>query len=144
MLRAIRHAIAGLALLSVLLLSHLASAAPRYDPQRVKRTSLFVTEGTVEVNGIPNTVVAYNDSMPGPAMRFHPGDVVIVNVTNLTPRNTTVHWHGLSQRLSPFSDGTPLSQWPIAPGNWFEYQMELTKEDVSTPHPANHRANEVQ
>src|ERR1700722_17329273 len=26
------------------------------------------------------------------------------------------HWHGLSQRMAPFSDGTPLvRQWSIAP-----------------------------
>lgn len=43
-----------------------------------------------------------------------------------------IHWHGLSQRMTPASDGTPLiSQWPIAPGRWFEYEMKLTKEDVS-------------
>jgi L-ascorbate oxidase len=34
------------------------------------------------------------------------------------------HWHGLSQRTSPFSDGTPaVSQWPIAPNEFFDYSI---------------------
>jgi L-ascorbate oxidase len=44
--------------------------------------------------------------------------------------NTTMHWHGLSQALSPFADGTPsVSQWPIPPKNYFDYELHpLTKE----------------
>lgn len=35
-----------------------------------------------------------------------------------------MHWHGLSQRTSPFSDGTPsVSQWPIGPGSFFDYSI---------------------
>ena len=34
------------------------------------------------------------------------------------------HWHGLSQRADIFSDGTPqVSQWPIAPHNYFDYAI---------------------
>jgi L-ascorbate oxidase len=34
------------------------------------------------------------------------------------------HWHGLSQRTSPWSDGTPeISQWPIAPNEFFDYSI---------------------
>jgi L-ascorbate oxidase len=44
--------------------------------------------------------------------------------------NTTIHWHGLSQRLAPFSDGTPqASQWPIPACHFFDYEIfPLTKE----------------
>lgn len=47
-------------------------------------------------------------------------------------RNTTVHWHGLSQRMTPRADGTLMAQWPIAPGRSFEYEMHLTEEDAGT------------
>ena len=38
--------------------------------------------------------------------------------------NLTMHWHGISQYGSPFSDGTPsASQWPIPPGKYFDYEF---------------------
>jgi L-ascorbate oxidase len=37
--------------------------------------------------------------------------------------NTYQHWHGLSQRTAPFSDGSPVSQWPIAPHRCFDYEI---------------------
>lgn len=34
------------------------------------------------------------------------------------------HWHGLSQRSAPFSDGTPqVSQWPIPSFHYFDYEI---------------------
>ena len=34
------------------------------------------------------------------------------------------HWHGLSQAVAPFSDGTPAaSQWPIPPLHFFDYEV---------------------
>jgi L-ascorbate oxidase len=46
-------------------------------------------------------------------------------------QNITMHWHGLSQFGSPFSDGTPsASQWPIPAGKYFDYEFLIAK-DVS-------------
>jgi FtsP/CotA-like multicopper oxidase with cupredoxin domain len=43
------------------------------------------------------------------------------------------HWHGLSQRTAPFSDGTPqVSQWPIAPLNYFDYEVHPELGDAGT------------
>jgi L-ascorbate oxidase len=43
------------------------------------------------------------------------------------------HWHGLSQRTAPFSDGTPLvSQWPIAPSEYFDYEIRPEVGDAGT------------
>ena len=43
------------------------------------------------------------------------------------------HWHGLTQRTSPFSDGTPLaSQWPIPPHHYFDYEFQLFPGDAGT------------
>ncbi|PWN30325.1 Cupredoxin [Jaminaea rosea] len=50
----------------------------------------------------------------------------------MTDHNTTVHYHGLSQKMTPYADGTVISQWPIAPGKWFEYQIKPTQEDVGS------------
>lgn len=42
------------------------------------------------------------------------------------------HWHGLSQRTAPFSDGSPVSQWPIAPHQCFDYEIHPELEDSGT------------
>lgn len=43
------------------------------------------------------------------------------------------HWHGLSQRAAPFSDGTPMiSQWPIAPGEFFDYEVHPEAGDAGS------------
>lgn len=43
------------------------------------------------------------------------------------------HWHGLSQRTAPFADGTPLiSQWPIAPREYFDYEVHPEVGDAGT------------
>ncbi|KAK0542181.1 hypothetical protein OC846_006815, partial [Tilletia horrida] len=100
----------------------------------VQRFSLNVTERIVAADGNPINSVLLNNSLPGPEIRVRVGDRVLINVTNaLTDKNTTLHIHGMSQRMTPFSDGTPLvSQWPIAPGNWFEYELIVGIADQGT------------
>ncbi|KAI8302091.1 Cytochrome P450 monooxygenase alt3 [Colletotrichum sp. SAR11_240] len=44
-----------------------------------------------------------------------------------------MHWHGLSMRMAPFSDGTPsASQWPIPPGRFFDYEVYPLKSESGT------------
>ena len=45
------------------------------------------------------TMWTYNGLVPGPMIRAHLGDQVIVHFTNELPDETTIHWHGL--RLPP-------------------------------------------
>ncbi|KAI9735469.1 MAG: hypothetical protein M1818_006475 [Claussenomyces sp. TS43310] len=43
------------------------------------------------------------------------------------------HWHGLSQSTAPFSDGTPqASQWPIKPGEYFDYEIKPNIGEAGT------------
>ncbi|KAJ6258870.1 Laccase-4 [Drechslerella dactyloides] len=43
------------------------------------------------------------------------------------------HWHGLTQRTAPFSDGAPqVSQWPIPPGHFFDYEIHPDVGDAGT------------
>lgn len=43
------------------------------------------------------------------------------------------HWHGISQRAAPFSDGVPtVSQWPIAPDQYFDYELRPEHGDAGT------------
>jgi laccase len=59
---------------------------------------------------LPNAVaqVTVNGTVPGPALHVLPNQTVIVRVINLVPHEaTTVHWHGMFQRLTPYADGVP-------------------------------------
>lgn len=51
------------------------------------------------------------------------GDEVIVDLENrLSGANSAIHWHGLHQRKTPWSDGVPMvTQCPIQNDNSFRY-----------------------
>ncbi|KAI8456729.1 L-ascorbate oxidase [Phakopsora pachyrhizi] len=81
----------------------------------------------------PSTVI--NGTLPGPLLRFKEGQKIRITVINLLQHeNTTIHYHGLSQRGSPFSDGTQkTSQWAIPPrGGRFDYEFFLEKGSAGT------------
>lgn len=51
----------------------------------------------------------------------------------LSGTNQLQHWHGLAQRMAPFSDGSPqAAQWPIPPGHFFDYEVETALGDSGT------------
>lgn len=37
-------------------------------------------------------IVAVNGSLPGPVIRVHEGDTLVVHVLNESPYNMTIHW----------------------------------------------------
>ena len=101
----------------------------------VQRHTLILTEGVMWTDGNPRArSVFINGTSPGPTLRFQVGQRVVVRVMNHLPdANTTVHFHGLSQSLHPASDGTGmLTHWPIAPGNFFDYELHIDKRDAGT------------
>ncbi|ORY60851.1 L-ascorbate oxidase [Pseudomassariella vexata] len=53
--------------------------------------------------------------------------------TGSTDKKLLQHWHGLSLRTAPFADGAPLvSQWPIAPMEFFDYEVHPEAGDAGT------------
>lgn len=71
------------------------------------------------------TVVLVNDQFPAPTLEAIVGDDVVVHVRNDLKEGTTVHFHGLLQRETPFMDGVPFgTQCPIAPGSNFTYRFK--------------------
>ncbi|KAK1754233.1 hypothetical protein QBC47DRAFT_325380 [Echria macrotheca] len=78
--------------------------------------------------------VVVNGTIPGPPLYLEPGHISWIRVYNDIPdQNLTMHWHGLAQRMAPFSDGTPqASQWPIPPGHFFDYEINVFPEDAGT------------
>lgn len=50
--------------------------------------------------------IAVNGQIPGPTLRIQRGNCVKVTVHNNLPNETTtIHFHGLFQQKTPFSDG---------------------------------------
>ncbi|KAF4976654.1 hypothetical protein FZEAL_6716 [Fusarium zealandicum] len=95
---------------------------------------LEVTRGEIQINCETRRSVTINGTYPGPTIHLTEGQTSWIRVYNRMPdKNTTIHWHGLSQRAAPFSDGTPLvSQWPIPPNHFFDYEIKPEIGDAGT------------
>ncbi|XP_073102232.1 laccase-6 isoform X2 [Elaeis guineensis] len=87
--------------------------------QTMKITKVCKTREIVTINGM----------YPGPTVHAQEDDRVIVKVTNETPYNATIHWHGVRQRLTCWSDGPAyLTQCPIQAGQTFTYEFTLVQQ----------------
>ncbi|KAG8627880.1 hypothetical protein KVT40_003753 [Elsinoe batatas] len=103
----------------------------RHHPRRAPHKA---TEKNIDIACEKRVSVVFNGTSPGPTLRLNEGKTTWIRVYNrLGDQNLTVHWHGLSQRTAPFSDGTPLvAQWPIPAGNFFDYEVRPVKGDAGT------------
>jgi L-ascorbate oxidase len=62
---------------------------------------------TIDRHTRPSSVVV-NGTDPGPTIRLREGETRWIRVYNdILDQNLMIHWHGLTQRVAPFSDGTP-------------------------------------
>lgn len=69
-------------------------------------------------------VWAYNESSPGPVLRFNRGEMLRQRLVNDLPEETSVHWHGI--RLPNAMDGVPdLTQKAVATGETFDYEFAV-------------------
>ncbi|KAJ8440633.1 hypothetical protein Cgig2_031050 [Carnegiea gigantea] len=74
-------------------------------------------------------IVTINGMYPGPVVYAQEDDKVAVKVTNESPHNITIHWHGVRQKLSCWYDGPSyITQCPIQPGQSFTYEFTLVKQ----------------
>lgn len=152
--------VTGLSLLSLALASPAAAWTGAVDEAVDANGDPNIFETTLNVDRILNWDVgkqgegaviaeygiAFNDQVPGPTISVKVGDRVIVHVNNNLPSNVvdgaeqfvenfiTVHWHGME--LNNASDGTPLTQNPIAPGGGnFDYDFIVTRPGIFWYHP---------
>jgi FtsP/CotA-like multicopper oxidase with cupredoxin domain len=76
----------------------------------------------------------YNGTIPGPLIRVHVGDRLIVHFSNHLPQPTTVHWHGL--RIPIQMDGVPVHSQPeVPPGGSFLYDLVVPDAGLFWYHP---------
>jgi FtsP/CotA-like multicopper oxidase with cupredoxin domain len=88
---------------------------------------LRITPVRKQINDAEIRMLAYNGSIPGPAMFVKQGSKVKVTTTNDGDVEATVHWHGL--RLENRYDGVPEeTQAPIVIGD--SYTAELYFPDA--------------
>ncbi|EPS34528.1 hypothetical protein PDE_09492 [Penicillium oxalicum 114-2] len=79
-------------------------------------------------NGNVREMIFMNDQFPGPELRLDQGDDVEFIVHNHMPFQTSIHFHGIEQLGTPWSDGVPgLTQKPIQPGRSWTYRWTATQ-----------------
>ncbi|KAF8600502.1 hypothetical protein BDV93DRAFT_608649 [Ceratobasidium sp. AG-I] len=94
----------------------------------LRQHSLVVTNGTSNPDGTPRPSWLINGQTPGPHLVWDEGDNISVTVTNKGFEPITMHWHGISQLKTPWSDGVPgLTQYPINPGQKFVYNFTVSQ-----------------
>ncbi|KAI3474799.1 hypothetical protein Pfo_030058 [Paulownia fortunei] len=109
--------------LAVLACSSFASAA-------IVEHSFHVQNLTVNRLCRNQVITAVNGSLPGPVLRVHEGDTLVVHVFNKSPYNLTIHWHGIFQLLSGWADGPEFAtQCPIRPGQSYTYRFTITRQE---------------
>ena len=99
-------------------------------PGPIRRFSLEVRQVLLPslVPGLNKEHVTANGTIPGPPIVVNEGDWVEVTVKNLMPATeTTLHFHGQMQVMTPFQDGVPsMTQCSLLPGNTLVYSFRAS------------------
>ena len=87
--------------------------------------NLTIEEMLCEPDGAPKLCLTINQQIPGPTLSCQVGDTVVIQVNNnMQSQSTAIHYHGFSQRGTPFMDGVGmLTQCSILPGQNFVYNF---------------------
>ncbi|KAG6365851.1 hypothetical protein INS49_000027 [Diaporthe citri] len=90
---------------------------------QVREYDFTITLGLAAPDGVWKPMVLVNGQSPGPLIEAATGDTVRVRVTNMLPNNasTSVHFHGVDQRGTPWMDGVAgVTQCgiPARGGSW--------------------------
>ncbi|KAI3949100.1 hypothetical protein MKW92_041014 [Papaver armeniacum] len=112
----------GVFLFALCVLFHLPNATAgvtrhyQFDINMKNVTRLCQTKSIVTVNG----------QFPGPPIFAREGDRVVVKVVNHVQNNITIHWHGIRQLRSGWSDGPAyVTQCPIQTGQSYTYNFTI-------------------
>ncbi|KAJ0718841.1 putative laccase [Helianthus annuus] len=72
-------------------------------------------------------MVTINGKFPGPTLYAREDDSVVVQLVNKVPHNITIHWHGIRQLRTGWSDGPAyITQCPIQTGHSYTYKFNVT------------------
>ncbi|QRV81877.1 Multicopper oxidase [Ceratobasidium sp. AG-Ba] len=94
----------------------------------VRSLTLVASYGTSNVDGTTKPSWLINGTTPGPHLVWDEGDTILATVINNGTEPITIHWHGIEQKGTPWSDGVPgLAQYPIPAGGDFLYNFTLSQ-----------------
>lgn len=72
-------------------------------------------------------IVTVNGRFPGPTIYAREDDTVLVKVVNHVKYNVSIHWHGIRQLRTGWSDGPAyITQCPIQTGQSYVYNFTIT------------------
>jgi FtsP/CotA-like multicopper oxidase with cupredoxin domain len=113
----------------------LAQAVDSNPSPKIVEINLDARVASLELRpGLPTNAWTYGGTVPGPLIKAHVGDRLVVHFTNHLPEDTTVHWHGI--RLPSDMDGVPgHTQAPVLPGGSFDYSFVLPDAGLFWYHP---------
>ncbi|CAA2989568.1 laccase-17-like [Olea europaea subsp. europaea] len=73
------------------------------------------------------SIISVNGLYPGPRIVAREGDQLLVKVVNHVSNNITIHWHGIRQLRSGWSDGPAyVTQCPIRTNQTYTYNFTIT------------------
>jgi FtsP/CotA-like multicopper oxidase with cupredoxin domain len=106
-------------------------AAKKPAPQTAADHALTIKPCTIEISpGVTIKTIGYNGQVPGPLLRLRQGVPISIDVTNESPNQEIVHWHGLT--TDSLNDGAmEEGSLMIPPGRHLRYNL--------TPNPAGSR-----
>jgi FtsP/CotA-like multicopper oxidase with cupredoxin domain len=85
---------------------------------------------------------AYNGQVPGPQIKVDIGDNVQVELTNLTPMGTDIHWHGV-HTPNDMDGVSPFTQDPVSTGDTFTYEFLAEDPAIGMYHAHLHSQTSV-
>jgi hypothetical protein len=93
---------------------------------------IHLTAGKVNPTGTGfRDAILINGTFTGPTLHVERGDNVEFLVRNYLREDTSIHFHGIAQGVSPWADGTPgVSQRPIRPGASYLYRWQAEESGV--------------
>ena len=96
------------------------------------RFEIHLTVGKVNPTGTGfRDAILINSTFTGPTLHIERGDDVEFLVRNYLHEDTSIHFHGIGQGVSPWADGTPgVSQRPIRPGASYLYRWQADESGV--------------
>ncbi|KAF2760762.1 extracellular dihydrogeodin oxidase/laccase-like protein [Pseudovirgaria hyperparasitica] len=104
-------------------------------PSKERHYTFDITRGFLSPDGVNSSVIMVNGGFPGPTIEANEGDTFVIEVNNNANVPTSIHWHGLFQKQTPFMDGVPsIGQCPIPPGASFTYRFKADRVGTSWWH----------
>lgn len=92
--------------------------------------TLNFTRRILSLDGHVKSAIFINDIWPGPDIRANKGEILIIRVINSIKEgeSITVHWHGVNQDGTNWSDGVPyVTNCPILYQQTFKYVFRVLK-----------------